>query len=273
MKKSSRKSSPSASSGEAVPVFSLLAIPLPNGLFAAVWVLSVGESFRVGKKLIGAQVRFLVLEGTSATLPTEASLASVKPAKSYDGDPWKGVFFGDVPVDFARVGTRAARASELTELTASKGTMVFQDAEHLRRELFGHWRLEHDRPALEEEWRKAGEERARREAERRASSTLPGMLREKPFAHWREHWPAKVVREATAIFAEATARLVELEGGTKRERTKTLKGIVTRFNDLYGREGCIETGEASEIIARVTRLAELVGLSNEDEALTGHRDW
>jgi len=72
------------------------------------------------------------------------------------------------------------------------------------------------------------------------------LLGERPFPHWREHWPVGVVREARAIFAEATARLGELEGGTKRERAKILKGIVTRFNELYAREGCIETGEASE---------------------------
>lgn len=261
------------SSGEIVPVFSLVAIPLPNGRFAAVWVLEVGESFRVGKKLIGAQVRFVVLEGTWAKLPAEATLAPAKPAKLHDGGPWKGVFFGEVPIDFARVGTRAPRASELAELADSEGTMVFQDAARLRGELFGHWRLEHDRPALEEEWRRADQERARRKAMRRAPQTLGDMLRERPFAHWREHWPVRVVREARAIFAEATARLVELEGGTKRERAKILKGIVTRFNELYAREGCIETGEATEVIARVTQMAELVGLSNEDEVLTGHRDW
>lgn len=253
-------------------MFSLVAIPLPNGLFAAIWVLELGESFRVGRKLIAAQVRFVVLEGTWATLPAEASLADAKPATSH-GDIWKGVFFGDLPTDFVAISSRRARGSELTAFAGSEGTMVFRDAEHLRRELFGHWRREHDRPALEEEWRMAHQERARLQAERRVSSTLATMLREKPFAHWREHWRAKVVREARVIFAEATARLIELEGGSKRERTKTLKGIVTRFNDLSDREGCIETGEANEIIARVTRLAELVGLSNEDESLTGHRDW
>lgn len=49
--------------------------------------------------------------------------------------------------------------------------------------------------------------------------------------------------------------------------------VELQFNALYDETGCIETGEASEVISRVEQLARLVGLSNDDEALTGHRDW
>jgi hypothetical protein len=48
---------------------------------------------------------------------------------------------------------------------------------------------------------------------------------------------------------------------------------VTELNTLDDREGCIETTEREEVVARVEELASFVGLSNEDEVLTGHRDW
>lgn len=151
--------------------------------------------------------------------------------------------------------------------------MVFQNAEHLRAELFMHWRLVHDRPALEAEWRATEAARDAVKAERESNRTLPQMLKEKPFAHWRQHWPLPVVRKAHAIFREATKALIALESGTTDQKSAILKGITTQFNALYDDTGCIETGEAHELIARVTQLAKLVGLSNDDETLTGHRDW
>jgi hypothetical protein len=44
-------------------VGSLLAIPMPNGLYAAAWVLGLAGPFRLGRKLVENQVSFLVLEG------------------------------------------------------------------------------------------------------------------------------------------------------------------------------------------------------------------
>ena len=259
-------------------VGTLMAIPLPNGRYAAVWVLGIGEAYRVLRKLVKEQVHFLVLEGTWPNLPSAAEVAGQPLSASHDSDIWKGVFWGEVPSDFVLAGVKDPTSADLARMT-SEGPMVFQNAEHLRSELFRHFRLEHDRAAVEDEWRQAEEARARREAQRHASLTLPEMLREKPFAHWRSHWPAKIVREAQTIFAEATTELIALDavgaphGGTKRQRATILKRIVTRFNALYDREGCIETGEASDVIARLEDLASLVGLSNADEALSGHRDW
>lgn len=258
-------------------VGSLLAIPMPNGLYAAAWVLGLAEPFRIGRKLVENLVSFLVLDGHWDASPTAAQLSRARaatPAGSRDATAkWKGCFWGALPADFVVPGAKAPTKAELELAAEASGTMVFQNAEHLRSVLFLHWRLDHDRAAVEEEWRLAEAARSARIAERRASTTLPEMLKEKPFAHWREHWPVSVVRRAHAIFGEATKALLALEPGTKRQKTSVLKGIVTQFNALYDETGCIETGEASEVIARVEQLARLVGLSNDDEALTGHRDW
>lgn len=253
----------------------LLAIPMPNGLHAATWVLTLHEPYRdVRGKLVKGSVYFVVLDGHWQSLPTAAQLAKARFAKSHHAsDDWKGCFWGPIPSDFMVAGTKAPTKAVLAFVAEPSGTMVFQNAEHLRSELFKHWRLEHDRAAVEEEWRSAALERAARIAERKAKLTLPEMLKEKPFAHWRAHWPASVVRRARAIFTEATKALIDLDGGTKRQKTAILKGIATQMNALYDETGCIATGEASEVIARVEQLATLVGLSNDDEALTGHRDW
>lgn len=256
----------------------LLAIPMANGLFAAAWVLGLHEPYRDFRgKLVKQTVYFIVLDGHWQALPTAAQLSKARPATSAGShratDEWKGCFWGPIPNDFVVTGTKAPTKAALALVEEPSGTMVFQNAEHLRSELFQHWRLEHDRDALEEEWQKAEAARTARIAERNAKLTLPGMLKEKPFAHWRQHWPPSVVKRARAIFTDATKALIELDGGTKRQKVAILKGITTELNALYDQTGCIETGEASEVIARVEQLAKLVGLSNDDEALTGHRDW
>jgi len=159
-------------------------------------------------------------------------------------------------------------------LRAAEGTTVFQGAEHVRAELHTAWRLIHDRPALEVEWARAQEAREQRAAERQRTRTLPKMLREKIFASWSEMWPPRVVREVRRIFRDATRDLIPLQAkGTKRQRTAVLKRIVTELNALYDREGCIETVEREAVIRRIEELAALVGVSNEEEKLTGHRDW
>jgi len=82
------------------------------------------------------------------------------------------------------------------------------------------------------------------------------------------------LREARRIFHDATRDLITLQAkGTKRQRTAVLKRIVTELNALYDTEGCIETVEREAVILRIEELASLVGVSNEDEKLTGHRDW
>jgi len=52
-----------------------------------------------------------------------------------------------------------------------------------------------------------------------------------------------------------------------------LKRVVSELNALDDKEGCIETVEREQIVARIEALAALVGVSNEDEKLTGHRNW
>ena len=188
-------------------------------------------------------------------------------------DVAKGCFVGPVPEDFAVVGRRALSPAEQV-LTRSEGTTIFQNAEHVRAFLYEHWRSLHDRDALQAERALASATYEKRKAERRQARTLPRMLRERPLAHWSEHWPTRVVREAHRIFRDATRDLLELgDGGGKRARVAVLKRIVTELNALDDTEGCIETSEREELVARIEALAALVGVTNDDEALTGHRDW
>jgi hypothetical protein len=251
----------------------LVAVPLPNGLFGVLWIVGVGT---VGPK---PYFKLIVLEGFFDTVPAPEQLARLGAAKSAGGtlpgeeDIWKACFFSAPPRDFAVVGNRKLPPKSSAWL-AAEGTMVFQDGEQCRAQIFLQWRLVHDRPALEAGWALADEARARRTDARARALTLPKMLRERPFASWAEHWPPLVVREARRIFRDATRELIALEAkGTKRQRTAVLKKIVTELNALDDTEGCIETVEREELVARIESLASLVGVSNDDEKLTGHRDW
>lgn len=271
------KNPPSTQLGPAHAIGTVLGIPMPNGLFAAVWVLDLTEPFRMGRKLVENLVGFIVLEGHWDAVPTQREVLIAGPAtlgpSHHATNEWKGCFFGPTPGDFVVVGTKPPTQEALALVAESSGTMVFQNAEHLRSELYSHWRLKHDRAAVEEEWRQAEVARKARDAERRAKMTLPEMLKEKPFGDWREQWGLSVVRKARGIFNEATQALIALNGGTEQEKTAILKAITTQFNGLYDQTGCIETGEANEIVNRVEELATIVGVSNDGEALTGHRDW
>jgi hypothetical protein len=251
-----------------------VAIPLPNGRFAAIWIMGVEPPVaRMAECL-----QFLVLDGFWSSSPSASELegapisrASSPPLPGVP-DVWKGCFWGKVPSDFVSPAAKAPSEAE-DALMGYSGMMVFQNAEHLRSELFKHWRLLHDREALFAEYERATEAREKRASGRRKGLTLKKMLREKPFASWSSHWPARVVREARRIFRDATQALIDLDGGTKRQKKTILRRITTELNVLDDGEGCIETTEREELVRRVEELASLVGLTNDDESLTDHRDW
>ena len=222
---------------------------------------------------------FVVLSGFHRALPRKSRLAALHVAEDPDGEfpgrenVWKGCLFGDLPTDFKKVGERSMRRARPFFFTG-EGTSVFQDGEHLRTALFRQWRLVHDRSALEAELAQQSARREKRVDERRRTLTLPRMLRESIFANWTEMWGSAVVREARRIFRDATRDLIALQdGGTKRQRTAVLRRIVREFNDLDHPTGCIESVERDQIIRRIEELARLVGVSNENEALTRDRDW
>jgi hypothetical protein len=251
----------------------LVAVPLPNGSWSVLWILEAGTYEAKG------YFQFLIMEGFHPAIPDTEQLAALRvaecPGRAFPGreNAWKACVFSDLPNDFAVVGQRTPPRED-HPFFAAEGTMVFQDAKHCRAELFRQWRFVHDRPALEAEWARADVERQNRAEERRRTLTLPKMLREPVFASWSDRWSPSVVREARRIFRDATRELIALEEeGTKRQRSAVLRRIVSELNALDDREGCIETVEREEIVARIEALAALVGISNEDEKLTGHRDW
>ena len=248
-----------------------VAVPIANGRFALIWILEAD---------LDRNVTFLVMDGFWDTVPDARRVAAARPSKAskedlvlgYD-DVWKGWFRGGIPADFTVVGKRAPSKKEIGYAKNLSGTMVFGTAKRLRDELSSTWRLKHDRRRVESEWAAAEAVRENREAKRRKSMTLAKLLRSPLFKSGSARGAARVVREVELIFRDATKELIGLARGTKRDRTKVLKRITTELNALDDRTGLIETGEREQIVARIEDLATLVGLSNRDEVLTGHRDW
>lgn len=172
----------------------LVAVPLPNGLFAAIWILLREDDM----------TSFLVLDGHWTSLPTPDALRAAKPSPASSPplpgvpDVWKGCFWGPLATDFVSVGTRAPAPNDLA-LMGFSGTMVFQDADQVRAELHRHGRLLHDRDALFAEYQRVEDELAQRAKNRRRGLSLSKMAQEKPFVRWSGRWPARAVREVPRI--------------------------------------------------------------------------
>jgi hypothetical protein len=246
----------------------IFCIPLANGKFGAALVVESGSDFQ-----------FLVLNGYWDSRPVQEdvagrSLMSMHPVSwGHPHQPFKGWFQGPFPDLFSICGHGSL--SNYADALASNA-MVFQSPGHFAEAFFERWRWEFDPEALvkEQELRRIAYESEERE--RRERRSLKAMLRERPFAHWSEMWPKSAVNEAHRIVRSATKRLIELHqmpDASKTEQLAVLKRVVDEFNELYDRTGCIETQEAGEVVDWVEQLALRVGLSNEDESLTGHRNW
>jgi len=258
----------------ALDVGDVVAVPLPNGRYGAFCVIDVNEGAR----------RFFVVDGFWDKVPTAAAVARLRPMKlpfgqrdTLHGDDWKGWFDGRIPTDFVTL-RRARLSASLQALAVPEGTMIFQDADHFRTYLYRQWCWLHDREALEAEWAadraRYEREQVARAAARKATNSLPRMLRERPFARWREHWPPRAVRAVHAAFRTATEELIALGArAPRRSKEAVFRRLMDALNALYDREGCIETEEATALVERIEELARLVGLNNDDERLTGQRDW
>jgi hypothetical protein len=244
---------------------SLVAVPLPNGAFGVIWILDD----RGGRSLF-----FVVLDGFWSAIPRRVELRFMpqplrdRPNELYD-NVYKASFAGELPGDFVEIEVCALTPEARAVAADHRGTFCLQNAEDLRSQLYEQWRWLNDRAALEAERSKRYADCQAREAKRRQQQTLPKMLRERPFSHW----PSKeLMREARRFFKEATKALIDLQKeGTRKQRVAVLKRITTELNAVD--DGSIESAERDEIVARVDELAALVGISNDDEELTGHRDW
>lgn len=232
---------------------------------------------------LGMSTSFFVVDGFWDRAPTREQLSSPTPMGYPYGsrhllpgqdDVYKGSFIGAIPDDFIVVHSVTLDARRYQ---VAQGTFVFQDAEHLRARLLVRYRELHDAPALEAEretaQRESVRERARREAERKANTTLETLLAEKPFASWGGHWGARIVKLMRATFATATKELIEVREGSAHAKKAVFTRLLATLNAIYDREGCIETGEATELVARIEEMGRLVGLDNANERLTGTRDW
>lgn len=91
-------------------VGNLLVVPMPNGVYAAVWVLRLAEPYQLVRKRIKNQVSFLVLEGYWSTLPTVSALSNARLAMHepahHTSNEWKGCYWGPTPADFVVVGSK-----------------------------------------------------------------------------------------------------------------------------------------------------------------------
>jgi hypothetical protein len=182
---------------------------------------------------------------------------------------WRGSFSGRVPDDFVVV-RRVELPASVRRAAVPRDTNIDGMADTVRAHLYSQWRWLHDREALEAEEKGL----ARKTRPRKRADTLRKMLRERPFADWRRCSPASAVSAVQAAFRVATAALIELGPNAPRgPKEKVFRQLMTELNAIDRREPCIDTGERDELIERIEALAELVGLSNADERLTGSRDW
>ena len=248
----------------------LVAVPLGNGQHALIWIIEAAST----------GLHLLVMTGTWPRPPTANEAMAVEPALA-DGPRlpgygawWTGWIEHALPADFVRVAQRSPTAAARAEVATLSGTMVFADGERLRETLLTRWRLAHEPDALRAEWAAAAAASAAKDASRRAQLTLPKMLRERAFASWQGARSPSEIRRVRAIFRDATTALIALEAnGTKAQRRRVLRTIVTELNALYDETGCIESVERDEVVERIEELAALVGLSNDDEQLISHRNW
>ncbi len=248
----------------------VLLIPLPNGCYAAIWIILVESN----------TFTFLVLDGFWEAPPAPGELADVSAMPSPFGaqnphyeNIFKGWFSKKPPKDFKIVGRRPL-TDEFARHTRPEGTMVFQSGKHVQDILFRQWRWLNDHDALVAEWNASARDAQSGQDARTKSLTLEKMLEERPFSDWKARWPESALLDARRIFRSATSDLIALgAAGAEGRRLAILRRIVTDFNELYDREGCIETVEAHQIIERIEELAHLVGLSNDDELITGQRLW
>ncbi len=105
-------------------------------------------------------------------------------------------------------------------------------------------------------------------------ATLAQVARQPVFPKWERMHPRALVRQARAIVTEAMRQLRSLQAtGTPAKRRAVLRRVVSEFNRLDRRASFIDTSEAEQIVAWVEALAAAVGLDNDEERLTGHRDW
>src|SRR3954471_15502996 len=119
----------------AVKSGSLVAVPLPNGSCSVLWILEAGTYDAKG------YFQFLIMEGFHSAVPEQEQLTALRVAEEPGGafpgrdNVWKACLFGDLPNDFAVVGQRTLPRKDHPFFEA-EGTMVFQDAEHCRAQLF-----------------------------------------------------------------------------------------------------------------------------------------
>lgn len=232
------------------------------------------------------EVQFVVLDGFWNEMPPP-TLVRAPRLSGYpygkdnllpgQANVWKGWFQRGLAKDFVVLG-RARLTAALRRHRSGEGTFIFQSADDFRRVLFEHWRSLHDRKALEAERAAAlaryEQDQARRAAKRKATNSLLKMLREKPFGHWRDHWGPRPVRAVRAAFRTATAELIQLgPRASRRAKQAVFAQLVEELNGIDDREGCIETGEREELVARIEELGGLVGLRNTNERLTKQRSW
>ncbi len=229
---------------------------------------------------VGVGQTFIAQNRWWKTAPSMEEISACVPLQSASGDIFKGWFKQDLPANFCLASSSTLTDNEKRHCRP-EGTSVFQSPEEFMAYLYLDLCRNFDRNAFVaeiENRKKESEARLKlaeaRRQKRRQRLTLADFAQEKHFAKWSKMWPRRVVSMARTIFRDAALQLIELGEKPNKSKCRTiLKRIVSKFNELERDEKCIETEEREEVVAKVQELAELVGLDNKDERLTGHRDW
>jgi hypothetical protein len=248
----------------------IYAIKMPNGIYGAC-------------RLIESDVgnRFIIVDCFFKKFPTLAQIASFKDMQSTTVLPWeveeeKWWFQQSIPKSFLLVGN-LPRPTDRQHCRRPEGT-VLQSPNDFVNYLYEKWRQRFEQKALAAEWRRKTAKEMKRQdriaRERKKKLTLSMMAGEKPFGHWTDMWPRRVITRVRKIFSDATRELISLQATKDRAaKIRVLTTIIDELNKLEEVEECIETTEREEVFERIEELASLVGISNKGEKLTGHRDW
>jgi len=254
---------------EGLQVGDVFAIPLAGGRWGACRVLQFDD--------ISPRVLVAASPWVGETMPdlSEPLLRVVlhRTHHSWNNEACLGWTSSPVPVEFVRVGTLPPTAAEASlAVTAAACEWV-----SLPYQVYAQWRWDNEREAVlaEDEAERQGHQEAYRRHQH-SYKPLPKQtlheLRNRPFEHWEECLEPDDLRASRKI-ARATIDLLLALGPDAPEPSKmnAFHWCVEQFNELDS--GWICTVEREDICDLLGDLADLCGLEEYDDALTGRRDW
>jgi hypothetical protein len=249
----------------------VFAMPLADGRWGACRVL------RLRADPLAALVATSSWIGTAPPELTEPRLVDVLRLThhSWDGGPHLCWVNDPVPPELVHLGALPPTAKQARAKCEAHG-----DWDSCSVQALLQWRWDHEREAVLAEDEAAREkERGSHEAARRAYKPLSKAtlddLRKRPFKGWEGFVEPEQLRAARKVIRDTLDALLALGlDAPEPLKINLFHRAVERFNQIdYEGDGWICTIEREDICELLDDLADLVGLEEYDDALTGRRDW